>query len=729
MVSQIYTTYTPPHNGGLDGKRTDFRLFARENQTKLMSQTQANQETVEEYAQFIQSYYREDLAELAQTDARSLEVSHSDLYRYDKDIGDDVLSHPDQIIEYLEEGMQSVELPSDETFDNTHARMKLDAEEYEYYPSGFSPSHHHGKYRAIKGEVSKATDVYSRMIQAAFECQRCGTLTRILQQDGEFQEPHECTGCERQGPFQINYTQSEFVDGQKLRIKTPPERAQGGDGQSIDGFVEDDLTDLASVGDRVTVSGIVELEQQTENRNATNKFEPYLDIHHIEIEQTDAEDVDISIEQKERIKALAAGEEGGPLDLAAQSLAPKIYGYDTAKKAIILALVGGSRTEYAGGDFDRGEFHVLLIGDPSTGKSKLVQRAEKVGWRSVGISGKGSTVAGVTASAVQDDFAGNTWTLESGAFVKANKGVVTIDELDDMPKEVRAAALEPMSKQTINVTKGGINATLETRTAVVAAANPEHGRFDPYEPIAEQFAFGGTLLSRFDLVFTFKDDNEEEKDREIADHILNARDAAKRQEANIDTETSTHEPDVQPELLRAWIALAKRQPKPVFATDAIKEEIRDSFLSLRGLNNREEGEPIPVTHRKLEGMVRIAEAAAKIEFSEEITERHISIAQELVGSSMQDIGKDEDGNYDADVVETGTSKNQRDRVSTICEIIQELQNEYEDGDGAPIELIQDRAEEQGISESKFHSEITNLKSKGAVYEPIKGQTMKFVGRH
>lgn len=693
-----------------------------------MATTAIQQETVDEYVEFLTNYYREQIAELAQEypTKRTLEVSHSDLYRFNPDIADDLLTHPGTIRTYLEEAVNDVELPADISFSRVNVRVVLDAEQHTYYPSGFSPSHHHGKYRAIKGEVSKATDVYSRMIVTAFECQRCGTIKRIQQSDGEFQEPHECQGCERQGPFQINYDESEFVDGQKLRVKTPPEKAQGGDGQSIDGFVEDDLTDVASVGDRVTVSGIVELEQQSKNREKANKFEPYLDIHHISIEQTDAEDVDISMEQKERIKKLAAGEEGDPLDLAAESLAPKIYGYDTAKKAIILALVGGSRTEYAGGDFDRGEFHVLLIGDPSTAKSKLVQRAEKVGWRAVGISGKGSTVAGVTASAVQDEFAGNTWTLESGAFVKANKGVVTIDELDDMPKEVRAAALEPMSKQTINVTKGGINTTLETRTAVIAAANPEHGRFDPYEPIAEQFVFSSTLLSRFDLVFTFKDENQEDKDRDIADHILSARDAAKREEVLDEPQADTHQPAIEPELLRAWVALSKRQPKPVFASNAIKDEIRESFITLRGMNDRDENEPIPVTHRKLEGMVRIAEAAAKFEFSDEITERHIQIAQSLVGQSMKEIGKDEDGNYDADVVETGTSKSQRDRIKNMKGLLQELDAEYDEG--APVDVIVDRAEEMGISESKCMHEIDKLKQKGEVYEP-EASNLRYVGEY
>lgn len=689
-----------------------------------MAQTKSA-ETVDRFARFFRDYYHEDVATLAQnypTDQKSIAVSFSDLYQFDPDVAYDYLKGPEQMRGYLEEGLRNCDLPDQTDLANVHVRVCNLNEEYTYYPDEFSPTDHHGQYRAVQGEISKATDVYARMQTAAFECQRCGCILNIPQMDGDFQEPHECKDCERQGPFQINYSQSEFVDGQKLRIKTPPEYAHGG-GKDIDGFVEDDLTGTANVGDRVTVCGQVELEQETSGRDKKNKFAPYLDIHHIEIDETDAEDVEISPEERDRIKALASGAEGDPLELAAESIAPKIYGYQTPKKAIILALVGGSRTEYASGGFDRGEFHVLLIGDPSTAKSKLVNRAEQVGWRTVGVSGKGATEAGVTAAATQDDFGDGDWTLSSGAFVKANKGVVCADELDDMPQDVRAAMLEPMSKQFINVNKGGINTTLETRTGVIAAANPKHGRFDPYEPMADQFVFGGTLLSRFDLVYTFTDEPDESEDKEVADHILTARDAAKREEQGKETpDVASVDPPVEPDLLRHWIALAKRQPKPVFASQEVHNQIKDAFTTLRGMHGYDPDEPVPVTFRSLEGLVRVAEAIAKFEFSDEITMRHVEIATNLVGESMEDVGKDADGNYDADTVETGTSKSQRDRREELTDLIQELQSESDAGI-AKIDSVIERADDD---ESQVRHDIDHLKEHGVIYEP-QSDHIKFIG--
>jgi len=690
--------------------------------------TDDGEHVIDSLVEFYKNYYDGSIKELAQAypkDSHSLYIEYDELYRFSPEIAHDLLAHPHDFREYLEEALQSYEVPIDVSFSDAHVRVEGLPETQTYYPNQLSPSDHRGNLRAITGEISKVTDVYVRLKEAAFECQHCDHVIRVPQSDGSFQEPYECNSCERQPDFEIDYDKSEYSDGQKIRLKTPPDIAQG-DGRTIDGYVNDDLTGTLGVGDRVTLVGEVHLEQQGNDRSKKNKFDPFLHVHSYEIQQTDAEDVDISPAQKERIRELAAAEAGDPLELAAQSLAPKIHGHSISKKAIILSLVGGSRVEYDSGDFDRGQFHVLLIGDPSTGKSKLVNQAERVGWRAVGVSGKGSTVAGVTASAVQDDFADGSWTLESGAFVKANKGVVAVDELDDMPSEVRAALLEPMSKQKINVNKGGINATLETRASVVAAANPDEGRFDQYETLSSQFVFSDTLLSRFDLVYTFMDEPDEQHDTEVSDHILSTRDAQKRRNKGkdaTDMHTVDAEPEVSAEILRRWVALAKQQPQPHFADESVKDRIQDEFTKLRGFYDYDSDEPVPVTYRSLEGIVRVAEAAAKFEFSDTIQQRHVDIATTLVGESMQDVGQDEEGNFDADVKETGESKSQRDRKKVLRQTMKELQKEYDDGK-VPVDDIINELDE--FPEDKVQHDIESLKERGEAYYPKQG-LIRYVG--
>jgi replicative DNA helicase Mcm len=708
------------------------------------SRADLSKDQFDELIAFFRDYYWDELGEFAQQypkDTTTFPVDYADLEAGVsmpdlpgvEGFADRYLADPEVYDGHLADALNRVDIPVDVDVSDATVQVVNLPEWHTHYPGTFSPTDEAGHYRAIQGEISKATDVYSKLVEAAFECQRCGTLTRIRQAGEDFQEPHECQGCERQGPFNINVDQSEYIDAQALRVQTPPEIAQGA-GTYIDVYVEGALADRAAVGDRVTITGLVRLEQVTSGIKKTAKFEPYLEGRHILLEESEQQDLDISPEERARIMALAEGEEGDPLEAAAESLAPKLYTdskLDHIQRMCILAMVGGARVEYSDGDFDRGEFHMLLLGDPGTAKSKLIERVEELGWRTVGVSGKGATEAGVTASAEQDDFGdASEWTLSAGAFVKANGGLVAIDEIDDMPSDVRAAMLEPMSKQTVHISKAGINTKLQTQTAVVAAGNPKYGRFDPYEPLGEQFDLEKSLLSRFDLIFTLTDRPDEERDAKVIRQIAGARDAAKRQSRGLevaDEEADRIATPVDPEILRKWVALASRQPAPVFESDSVRDDLEESFTTLRAVNGYDEDAPVPVTFRKFEGIVRIAEAAAKLEFSDVITDRHARIATEAVGASMRDFGRDEEGNYDADIQETGESKSQRDKRQHIGELCKEIQGEHEDG-MAPLEEIVEVAMEAGYGKNQTeHIVVEKGKNAGAFIEPKGDGRFKFLG--
>ncbi|WP_265109199.1 minichromosome maintenance protein MCM [Halosolutus halophilus] len=695
-----------------------------------MSQPQSEGGTLTDRlaTKFYRRYSKEAIGQLVQrypNEQRSLEIDWRDIYQFDPDVADDYLSQPEQMRRYFEEALRMFDLSIDIEL-NAHVRVGNLPEEFTFYPGEFSPSKHLSDYRGICGEITKTSDVYPKIEEAAFECKLCGTLTRVPQSSGDFQEPHECQGCERQGPFRVNFDQSEFVDAQKLRIKVPPELAEGA-GQKIDAFVEDDIAGDVTVGDRVVITGIIHFEQETKNSKKQPTFDPYLEGHHIEIEQTDQQDLDVTNEERTRIRELTNGAEGDPFDVGAQSLSTKVFGYDLEKKALILAMVSGGQIQYDDGDTDRSTLNVFLIGDPGTGKSKLIDRAEEVGWRTVGVTSRRATGPGLTVTAEQDDFGDGEWSLKAGAFVKANGGTVCIDELDDMDRETRAYMLEPMSKQKINATIAGERATFETKASVIAAGNPKHGRFDQYEPIPEQFDFRSDLLSRFDLIFTVQDKPNEDDDRELADHVLDVRDAAKRDDVDRDEDDTEVEPIVEADLFRKWIAVAKQQPNPPFESEAVKEQLRDSFLEIRRLYDVDDNSPVPVTFRDLEALVRIAEAAAKFELSEVITERHARIATEMAGRSIRDVGMNEDGEYDADVVEVGTSTSQKKRMKLLASAINELEDEYDDGvprDRVIEVMIED---DDRWSADRLHSDMDNMLEDGVAIEP-KTDHIRYLGR-
>src|SRR6056297_2457867 len=630
------------------------------------------QELTDRFIQFYRNYYRDDIGTLAQkypNEQRSLYVDYDDLYQFDRDLAEDYRSQPEQLQEYAEEALRLYDLPADVKLGNAHVRLRNLPESVDIRDIRVHDNHI-GKLVSVQGIVRKATDVRPKITDSAFECQRCGTMNYIPQQDGEFQEPHECQGCERQGPFRINFDQSEFIDAQKIRVQESPEGLRGGETpQSIDMNVEDDITGKVTPGDHVTAVGVLHIEQMSEGNEKSSLFDLYMDGVSITVEDEEFEDMDIEQEDIETIIQLS--NEDGIYDQMVGSVAPAIYGYEEEKLAMILQLFSGVTKNLPDGSRIRGDLHMLLIGDPGTGKSQMLSYIREIAPRSVYTSGKGSSSAGLTAAAVPDDFGdGQQWTLEAGALVLADKGIAAVDELDKMSPEDRSAMHEALEQQRISVSKAGINATLKSRCSLLGAANPKYGRFDQYEPIGEQIDLEPALISRFDLIFTVTDSPDPEEDAALAEHILQTNYAgelntqneqlanANYSEEEIDSQTEEVAPAIEPELLRKYIAYARRTCFPTMTAEA-KQAIEDFYVDLRS-KGADEDAPVPVTARQLEAIVRLAEASARLRLSYTVEQEDADRVISIVQSCLQDIGVDpETGEFDADVVATGQSKTQR----------------------------------------------------------------------
>lgn len=670
---------------------------------------------IDSFESFYQTYYRDEIGRLVQRypkDQRSLEVSWSDIHRHDPELADVVLNNPAEFSDVLDEALHDIDISVDMDLSRASVRL-VDLPDDVSYGVGQYRTSNRGDLLSITGQVSRRTQVKPIATEIAFECQRCGTLTRVPQPGDDVVEPHECHGCERQGPFQENLDKSTLRDYQLIRVQQPPEQATGGNGETVDVELTGDLTGTVEAGDRIDVNGILEARQESDEKPV---YEYCVDGQAIEPKETSYEAIEIE-PYIEDIREIANSDD--PHQQLVNSFAPGIYGYEEQKLAIILQMFGGVRSTYPGGDADRGSIHILMLGDPGTAKSSLLRAASELSPRSAFASGKGSSAAGLTAGINADDFGHERYSLEAGVMVEANEGLACIDELDKVDEEVRSSLHTALEQQVVEVSKI-IQASMPARTSLLAAGNPRWGRFDPYEPLSDQITLGPAMLSRFDLMFLIRDEPDPTTDRELSEHIINMKDQATRYTHDGADASENIDPDLEPELIRAYIAYARQYVHPRFDSEEPKQALQDFYISLRESSYDDEDAPIPVTARKLEAGIRLAEASARIRLSESITMEDVERAKLLVMSSLKDVGVDpETDEMDVDVVATGSSKSQKERIKLLKTIVNEIASEH--SGGAPLDEIYARAAEEGIERSKAEHTIENARDQGHMYEPTEGR--------
>ena len=393
-----------------------------------------NTELAEAFETFYRQHYSDEIADLAKkypSEKKSLEIDWEDISLYDPDLGDDVIESPGKVISAAEDALSLYDLAINQDLEEAHVRIYnlpfvTDIREIR--------SNDLGNLISVQGIVRKATSVKPKILNAAFQCLRCDTINEVPQSDGGFQEPYQCRGCERDGPYQFKtgHEMTEFVDAQKLRIQESPEGLGGGETpESIDMHIEDDITGEVSPGDHVTATGILRLDDSDMDSTDSRVFDMYLEGVSVTVEDEEFEEMEISAAEREEIVRLS--EQPDVYERIVDSIAPTIYGFEVAKLAIALQLFSGVTKHLPDGARIRGDVHILLVGDPGTGKSQILQYIRHISPRSVYTSGKGSSSAGLTAAAVRDDFGdGQQWSLEAGALVLADKGVAAVDELDKM---------------------------------------------------------------------------------------------------------------------------------------------------------------------------------------------------------------------------------------------------------------------------------------------------------
>jgi len=589
---------------------------------------------------------------------------------------------------------------------------------------------HLGTFVSVEGLVRKATEVRPKVTVAEFECVRCRHRTSVEQEGMLFHEPLECSkddgGCGRGSgstKFKLLTDPSRFVDTQKIEIQEAPEGLRGGaQPERLVGYVEDDIAGKISPGDRIIINGVLKSQQKGTQVKST-LFDISLDINSVEYEEHEYEEIVITPEDEVKIREFANSAD--VFDRIIKSISPTIFGYEQEKEALSLQLFGGVSKLMDDGTRIRGDIHIAMIGDPGTAKSQILRYMALLAPRGIYTSGKSSSAAGLTAAAVKDEFGEGRWTLEAGALVLADKGLCCIDELDKMNDQDRSSIHESLEQGTISVAKAGITATLQSRCAVLGAANPKYGRFDESRNIAEQIDLPPALLSRFDAIFTLTDRPNSEADRNIAAHILKvhrrgeirlheAPDKIKGMDvAEIMRESDTLVPSMDRDFLRKYVAFSKRII-PIMSDEAMRT-IETYYVSIRKLGEGEEAS-VPITARQLEALIRLSEASARARLNPLVTADDSNRAIRIVEYYLGKVAS-EGGRRDIDLIATGTSKSQREQIYVLRSLVQQLSDERR---GVSAEELIQKAASENIPEDRVRALLKRLSDAGEVYSPQPG---------
>jgi DNA replication licensing factor MCM2 len=620
------------------------------------------------------SVYGERIKTMCESESQSLEVDYAHLCATNATIAFFLTNAPSQILPIFDGVAMEVVLSGFENYDKIHNEIHVRIANLPSVETlrDLRQIHLNSLIR-VSGVVTKRTAVYPELRMVKYLCLKCGGAIGPFLQDSDREiQAQRCPNCQSKGPFRLDTEDSMYRNYQRLTLQESPGSVPAGRlPRHREVILLWDLVDCARPGEEIEVTGIYvnSFDVSLNVNQGFPVFKTIIEANHITKKADQYSSFRLTEDDQRQIRGLARSER--LRERIIKSIAPSIYGHDDVKTAIALSMFGGVFKNPQGKHRLRGDINVLLLGDPGVAKSQFLKYVEKTSHRAIYATGQGASAVGLTAT-VHKDPVTREWTLEGGALVMADKGVCLIDEFDKMNDKDRTSIHEAMEQQSISVSKAGIITTLQARCAVIAAANPLYGKYNPAVTFSQNVELTEPILSRFDILCVIRDTASPMVDEQLARFVINSH--IKSHPSNLPeemAETTVDDDFIPQELLRKYIVYARNHVRPTLQGIDV-EKLEKLYAELR--QESMTGASVPITVRYLESIIRMAEAFARMHLRDVVRQDDIDHAISVtigsfISAQKQTVQQSLRKVFDKYIVK------QRDNFELLTHVISEIERE------------------------------------------------------
>jgi replicative DNA helicase Mcm len=621
--------------------------------------------------------YREMIRNLQGLD--ELIFLYEDLATYDPGLAERLRDNPENRLDDASEALKNIMridrggnlTPLEE--ENLHCRV-FTKDNSLFVPLRDLEQAHIEKLVYLKGTVTGISKVKPEIVSLTVECKDCGHQFEIDQYDLEMKYPKRCLnpGCKNKGEFITIKRDTKRVNWQSLGVvECIDEIPDGRIPESQTAIMRGNLVNLCRPGDVFSMMAIYQMWPAKNNLRVWDT-----NIQGIMMEATSQLPVSITISDEDLQEILKLSKLPEIRKKLCYSFSPSIVGRDDAKMAILFLIVGGNPRKRKDGAHIRGDIHILLVGDPGVGKSALIESLQLLCPRVIVSTGGGVSKAGITAAVVKDEITGS-YSLQAGVLVLADQGYAVIDEIDKMEAEDRANIYSAMEQQRIHLNKAGINATLNSRASVLAAANPKGGRWDASKSSVDNLRkLPPFLLSRFDEIIVMVDLPDHKRDSIIGRAILGLDNSSLNPPANEDERIKIPEEEdfIPRDLLGKYLYYARHNIKPVFTKEA-SQHLLDFYVGMR--DQYDATKAVSLSPRNLEGLQRLIEAWAKLGLQKQVTLDDVKqVISEIYLPYLKTVGYDEmRQEFNVDSLTSGLTNSVKNALNYGLNLLREMMRE------------------------------------------------------